>query len=135
MTYLVDVKCSDLEIIKPPKDIITVSGEHTQLNCLFHGSLHTPGLSLTSYWEVNTSQHESIYIHDNSTGPYLIAVYPTCETCCNFTNQLTILSVPAELDGATVSCVEQCSHGTDPDPPVTRQNTSTLSKYSYIMVE
>ena len=48
LNYLVDIKCSDLEIIKLPKDIITVSGEHTQLNCLFQGSLHTPGLSLTN---------------------------------------------------------------------------------------
>ena len=130
MNYLVDVECSDLEIIRPPKDIITVSGEYIQLNCLFRGNLHTLGLSLKSYWTVNTSQHESKCISDNSTDPYHIAVYPTCETCCNFTSQLTILSVPAELDGTKLTCVEQSSQGTDPDHPVIRQNTSTLSKYT-----
>ena len=126
---LVDIKCNDSgKIIKPLQNVVTVAEQFIQLKCLVQGNLRTLGYSITSYWVVEfppPSQRDPIYITDNSTDPYHIYFYPTCETCCNFTSQLTILSVPAELDGATVSCVE---HLEEIDP-VTRQSTATLSKY------
>ena len=126
---LVDIKCNDSgKIIKSPQDVVTVLGEYIQFRCLVQGNLRTLDYSITSYWKVEfppSAQREPVYIHDNLTDPYRIAVYPTCETCCNFTSQLTILSIPAELDGTTLSCVE---HLEEIDP-VTRQSTATLSKY------
>ena len=126
-----NIKCNDSgKILKPPQDVITVSKQYIQFRCLVQGNLKTLDNSVTSYWKVDfksSSRKEPIYINDNSTDPYRIAVYPTCETCCNFTSQLTILSVPAELDGAKITCVE---HVQEVDP-VTHQSTATLSKYMH----
>ena len=124
------VKCNDSgKILKPPQDIITVSNQYIQFRCLVQGNLETLDYSVTSYWKIEfplPSHKEPIYIYDNSTDPYRIAIYPTCETCCNFTSQLMILSVPAELDGAKISCVEFIQE----IDPVMQQSTATLSKYT-----
>ena len=108
-------------------DVITVSEQYIQFRCLVQGNLRTLDGSITSYWKIDfpsSAQKEPIYIPDNSTDPYRIAVYQTCETPCNFTSQLTILSVPAELDDAKISCVEFIQE----KDPMTYQSTATLSK-------
>ena len=94
----------------PQKNIMTVKGESVVLHCLFKGNLKILWPSMSIYWMIGShGQHtEPTYIMDNSTDPYRIAVYQTClsedGSCCNFTNQLNIKSVPLELNGADLTC-------------------------------
>ena len=116
-----------MKIIKSLQNSITVSKEYFMLNCLFQGRL---GFSVSSYWKVDFPpllQHKPIYIStSNSIYPYQIAVNPIpCKTCC-FASQLTILSVPPELNGANLTCV---GHSVEINSEqVTQKSTSTLSK-------
>ena len=140
---LVNINCTDSgKIIRSPQDIITVLGEYIQFRCLVQGNLRTLGFSLTSYWQVDYPPylgHNSTFISDNSTDPYRIAVYPTCEDCCEFASQLTILRIPPELindnnnnnndinnNNITISCAEYLR--VPGDEPVTHQSASSLSK-------
>ena len=128
--YTACSKCSDsgIKIIGSSQDIITVPGEYIQFKCLVQGNLCSLDLSLTHYWIVNfppSQKREPILIYDDSTDPYRIAVYSNCKDCCNFTSQLTILSVPPEMSGTIeLTCVEHLAA----IDPVTQQNTTTLSK-------
>ena len=113
---------------------IIVQGDFVQISCIFKGNLGVLGASLTSYWSVDPppAQHSDVsYVTDNATDPYRIAVYQTCLTsggsCCNFTNQLTILSIPLSLDGYKLSCVE--SLNTAGSEPTVHTNTTTISKF------
>ena len=96
----------------PQKNIMTVKGEYIALHCLFKGNLKILWPSLSSYWMIgpHDQQRESIYITDNSTELYRIAVYQTClsenGSCCNFTNQLIIQNVPLELHNVSLTCGE-----------------------------
>lgn len=125
------VNCNDsVKIIGSSQNVTTVLGERVQFRCLVQGNLPSLDLSLTSIWKVDPpapQDHGSIIIYDNSTSPYSIAVYPTCKSCCNFTSQLTITSVPPELNGAAkLTCVESLEiAGKD---PLIQQSTSMLSK-------
>ena len=130
--YLDHVECNDSgNINRPPQDIITVSGEYIQFRCLVQGNLHSLNLSLESYWQMNFTSSQgnhSTFISDNSTDPYRIAVYPTCENCCNFTSQLTILRTPEFSSNTNISltCIERLTvMGKN---PVIHQSTSILSK-------
>ena len=90
--------------------------------------LREPGCFPYKLLENGPSQNlNTTYIVDNSTDPYRIAAYPNCEACCNFTTQLAILSVPAQLnDAITLSCFEQI---TLVDGTVIQDDSdSTLSK-------
>jgi len=94
----------------PQKDIITVKGESIVLQCLFKGNLKVLWPSMSSYWMIGTHNDwtPSMYIMDNSTDPYRIAVYQTClsedGSCCNFTDKLYIQRVPLELNGVDLEC-------------------------------
>ena len=103
------------EIIKPPQNIITVKGESIQFNCSVQGNLSAPDTSsnLKSYWGVIfpiTRQQRIVYIDDNDTNPFFIALYQTCLTdngsCCNFISRLTIQYVTLEYSKIKVSCNE-----------------------------
>ena len=124
------INCNNLgKITESSQDIITAPGEYIQLKCLVQGNLNSLGFSLTNYWTMDFPPSQNLnttYIVDNSTDPYRIALYPNCEACCNFTTQLTILSVPPQLSGAiTFTCVE---HIELVGGAVTQQSASTLSK-------
>ena len=113
---------------------IIVQGDFVQISCIFKGNLGVLGASLTSYWSVNPppAQHSDVsYVTDNTTDPYRIAVYQTCLTsggsCCNFTNQLTILSIPLSLNDYKLSCVE--SLNTAGSEPTVHTNTTSISKF------
>ena len=125
--YLAVVNCADsLKIIKSVQNSYTVSKQDFLLNCSFQGRLD---LSVTSYWIIDFSpllQREPIHISDNSNRAYHIAVSPTTCNCCNFTSQLIIFSVPPELNGANIACVER--FGKLNSEQVTLQGTATLSK-------
>ena len=130
LSYLAYVKCNDSgKIIRSPQDIITVSGEYIQFSCLVQGNLRTLGFSLTSYWQVDYPPNQgqsSTYISDNSTNPYLIAIYPTHENCA-LTSLLIIARISLELNNITLTCVEYLRQiGNE---PVTYQSYSKLSKY------
>jgi len=94
----------------PQKNIMTVKGESIVLQCLFKGNLKILWPSLSSYWMIGLlDQHsEPTYVTDNYTNPYRIAVYQTClskdGSCCNFTNELSIMKVPLGLNGADLTC-------------------------------
>ena len=94
----------------PQKDVITVKGESIVLQCLFKGNLKMLSPSLSVYWIIRPhDQHTNpIYIMDNFTDHYHIAVYQTClskdGSCCNFTNQLNIQNVSSELNDAELTC-------------------------------
>ena len=94
----------------PQKNIMTVKGEYIVLQCLFKGNLEILWPSMTSYWIIGPhgQQSEPTYIMDNSTDPYHIAVYQTClsrdGSCCNFTNELSIMKVPLGLNGVDLTC-------------------------------
>ena len=107
-----------------------MSGEYIQFRCLVQGNLCSLDLSLTSYWKVDFppyQDHNSTYISDNSTDPYRIAVYQTSENCV-FTNQLTILEIPAEWNNnITVPCGEHLQ--VKVDKPVTYESSCSLSKF------
>ena len=103
------IDCNDLgKITESSQDIITVPGEYIQFTCLVQGNLESLGASLTNYWKMDFPPHNTTNIIGNKTDPYRIAAYPYCKACCNFTTELTILSVPPQLNGAiTLSCFEQ----------------------------
>lgn len=128
--YLACPKCTDpgIKIIESSQDITTVPGQYIQSKCLVQGNLCSLDLSLTHYWTIKfppSQDREPIIIYDNSTDPYRIAVYSNCKSCCNFTSQLTILSVPPDMSGAIeLTCVEHL----EAIDPVTQQSTITLSK-------
>jgi len=134
--FIAPIVCKDPGKVAVPlhSDMITVQGEFIQLSCLFKGNLALYGDSLSSYWSVNfppVQQHNGeFYITDNSTDSYYIAIYQTCLTsdgsCCNFTNQLTILSVPLSLDGSELTCVE--SLNTAGSEPLIHKSNTTISK-------
>ena len=113
----------------------TVEGEHVQLNCLFKGNLAVLSKSLSSYWTVNFPPFQQgntvIHIDDNSTYPYCIAVYQTCLTsngsCCNFTNQLTILNTSSLLDGVQLTCTESLNVAGSKEP-VIHTSSTTIGK-------
>ncbi|XP_065884169.1 uncharacterized protein [Dysidea avara] len=96
----------------PQKNIMTVKGESIVLQCLFKGNLKILWPSMSIYWMIGShdQQTQDMYIMDNSTDPYRIAVYQTClnedGSCCNFTNKLTIPKVPLELNGVHLECGE-----------------------------
>ena len=124
------INCNDLgKITESSQDIITVPGEHIQFRCIVQGNLNSLGFSLTNYWTMDFPPSQNLnttYIVDNSTDPYRIAHYPNCEACCNFTTQLTILSVPPQMnDTITLNCVEKIELA---EKPIIQRSKSTLSK-------
>jgi len=131
LSFIAPITCNESgKIIKSGQKVITVVGEHIQFKCLVQGNLHTLDGSLTSYWEIDfsLSQHrDSVLISDNSTDPYRIAVYQSLT--CNFISQLTILSVPLELNGITEFTYIQYLPVTGKDP-ATQKSTTMLSKLS-----
>ena len=92
------------------KDIITVKGESIVLQCLFKGNLKVLWPSMTSYWMIRPHGQNTkpLYIMNNSTDSYHIAVYQTClsedGSCCNFTNKLYIQDVQLEFNKAHLEC-------------------------------
>ena len=85
--------------------------------------------NLKSYWGVIfpiTRQPRIIYIDDNDTCPFFIALYQTCltdnESCCNFISRLTIQNVT--YSKITVSCNEHL----DGNKSSNDQGFATLSK-------
>ena len=112
---------------------MTVQGELIQLSCLFKGNLALLETSLTSYWRINlppAQQHNGpLYIHDNSTDLYRIAVYQTCSgaSCCNFLNKLTILDASLSLNNARLTCTESLSIAGS-DKPVEYTSNTTIGK-------
>ena len=130
--HLACPKCADsgIKIIEPSQNITTAPGQYIQFKCLVQGNLCLLDLSLTHYWIVTfppSQKREPLIIYDNSTDPYRIAVYSNCKSCCNFTSELTILSVPPEMSGAIeLTCVEHL----EAIDSVTQQSTTTLSKYT-----
>ena len=87
--------------------------------------------NLKSYWGVIfpiTRQPKIIYIDDNDTCPFFIALYQTCLTdngsCCNFISRLTIQNVTLEYSKITVSCNEHL----DGNKSSNDQEFATLSK-------
>ena len=117
----------------PQKDIITVKGESIVLQCLFKGNLKVLWPSMTSYWMIGPhGQHtKPLYIMNNSTDSYHIAVYQTClsedGSCCNFTNKLIIEDVPLQLHNVSVTCGEIL----DEDPST---HASFLSKFCVVLL-
>ncbi|XP_065886340.1 titin-like isoform X2 [Dysidea avara] len=91
-------------LVSPQRNLMTVKGESIMLSCQFRGNLKTLDASLTSYWSITPYGQTSnkTDIMDNSTYPYLIGVYQIED--CNFTNQLTIQSVP--MYHVNLTCVE-----------------------------
>ena len=127
--------CEDSgDVAVPLHDVTyTVEGDFIQISCLFKGNLALLGFSLTSYWEVippPEQKHNESYISDNSTDPYLIALYQTCLTsdgsCCNFTNKLIIENIPLTLNNNDLSCVE--SLRTPGHEPAVHNSDTTISK-------
>ena len=118
---------------------MTVQGETIQLSCLFKGNLDHLDTSLTSYWRINfppSQQYNgSLYVDDNSTDLYRIAVYQTCSgtTCCTFINQLVILDAPLSLNDATLTCTESLSVAGS-DKPVEYTSNTTICKLNDIYV-
>jgi len=118
------------KIVKPPpSNIITVPGEHLQFTCLVEGREDS---SFYSSWNVSSfnassQQSEVKNIHDNFTNPnYLVTTYPIVmsPTNCEFANQLTILSVSLELNGANFTCIESLDE--DGKEPLLQQSVSTV---------
>ena len=139
-TYsLAPIVCDNpAHVTQPLRNVtMTVQGEFIQLNCLFKGNLALLDTSLTSYWNINlppAQQHDGpLYVYDNSTDPYLIAVYQTCLTsnasCCNFINQLTIRNASLSLNNAKLTCTEGLSIAGN-DKPVEYTSSTTIGKFT-----
>ena len=116
--FIAPIVCKDPGKVAVPlhSDMITVQGEFIQLSCLFKGNLALYGDSLSSYWSVNfppVQQHNQTCLTSDGS-------------CCNFTNQLTILSVPLSLDGSELTCVE--SLNTAGSEPLIHKSNTTISK-------
>ena len=127
--------CEDSgDVAVPLHDVTyTVEGDYIQINCLFKGNLALLGFSLTSYWTVTPPPEQKLnesYISDNSTDPYLIALYQTCLTgngsCCNFTNKLIIENIPLTLNDNDLSCVESLRR--PGHKPAVHTSCTTISK-------
>ena len=76
-------------------------------------------------------QHnKALNIHDNSTDLFYLAVYQIDFIKCIFNNELIILNVSRELDGANLTCMESdYEHGMNP----LFEQTTTISE-SFIAI-
>ena len=137
------VKCNNTgEILKPPQNIITVQGENIQFNCSVQGNVAAsdPSENLISHWGVifpTAKQHKTIFIFNNYTYQFFIALYQTCLTdngsCCNFLSRLTIQNVPLEYNETTISCIEYLhKHG---EEPITNEKNAMLSKQNCMYIK
>ena len=136
MFFIAPIVCEDpAHVATPLHDVtMTAQGETLQLSCLFKGNLDLLDTSLTSYWRINfppSQQHNgSLYVYNNSTDLYRIAIYQTCSgtTCCNFINQLIILDAPLSLNDAMLTCTEGLSIAGS-DKPVEYTSNTTICKF------
>ena len=110
--------------------VVTVEGEYLPLSCSFRGNLDLLKPSLTSYWKIDFHRpdDEKMYIFDNSSNLYCIALYQTCLTgdgsCCNFVSQLIILNASLSLSYASLTCTEGLSvAGKDKSPEYSSSTT------------
>ena len=114
--------------------VITVEGEYLPLSCSFRGNYDLLKPSLTSYWKIDfhLPDDEKMYIFDNSSHLYCIALYQACLTsdgsCCNFISQLIILNASLSLSDASLTCTEGLSVA-GKDEPVEHSSNTTISKF------
>ena len=113
--------------------VVTVEGEYLSLSCSFRGNLDLLKPSLTSYWkiDIHPPDDEKMYIFNNSSDLYRIALYQTCLTsdgsCCNFVSQLIILNASLSLSDASLTCTEGLSVA-GKDEPVEHSSNTTIGK-------
>ena len=101
-----------------PSNIIVVQGEYLEFRCTVKGMVY----DFHNSWNVSfPSSQQEININNNSTDPYRIAIYSINLIGCTFTHQLIIQTVPSELNGANLSCIESIDeYGME---PVSQQST------------
>ena len=129
------IVCDHPAIVTKPLQglVITVEGEYLLPSCSFRGNYDLLKPSLTSYWKIDfhPPDDEKMYIFDNSSDLYRIALYQACLTsdgsCCNFISQLIILSASLSLSGASLTCTEGLSVAGKEDP-VEHSSNTTISK-------
>ena len=110
--------------------VVTVEGEYLSLSCSFRGNFYLLKPSLTSYWKIDFHPpDDEMYIYDNSSHLYCVALYQTCLTsdgsCCNFVSQLIILNASLSLSDASLTCTEGLSV-VGKDEPVEHSSRTTI---------